>query len=99
MVGMVLEVLKPIKAELAQGLDAPTMLTLCRAVGYPWRPRLLAPGTTVPRFMLQILHGHTAWSHLPHVAGQRLTASASGQARPRLPLGGWQPLVRRTATA
>ena len=99
MVGMVMEVLKHIKAELAQVLDAPTILTLCREVGYQWRPRLLDPVTTVHLCILQILHGNTAWSHLPHLAGQRFTASASCQARTRLPLGVWQQLVRRTSTA
>ena len=73
------------------------MLALCHAVGYPWRVRLLDPVTTVPLFILQILHGNTAWSHLPRLVGQRLTAAAFCQARTRLPLGVWQRLLRRTA--
>lgn len=60
MVRMVTEVLKHIKAELAHGLDAPTMLALCREVRYQWRPRLREPVTTVHLFMLQILHENTA---------------------------------------
>ena len=99
MVGMVTQVLKHIKAELAQVLDAPTILTLCREVGYQWRPRLLDPVTTVHLFILQILHGNTACSHLPHLAGQRFTASAYCQARTRLPLIVWQQLVRWTSAA
>ena len=99
MVGMVTQVLKHIKAELAQILDAQTILTLCREVGYQWRPRLLDPVTTVHLFILQILHGNTACSHLPHLAGQRFTASAYCQARTRLPLVVWQQLVRRTSAA
>src|SRR5712691_8444983 len=92
-------VLKHIKADLAQVLDAPTILALGHEAGYPWRPRLLDPVTTVHLFILQILHGNTACSHLPHLAGQRFTASAFCQARTRLPLGVWQRLLRRTTAS
>ena len=83
MVGTVTEALRHIKAELAALLEAPTMLALCHEVGSQWRARLLDPVTPVPLFLLHLLHGNTAWSHLPHVAGQRLTASAFCQARTR----------------
>ena len=83
MVGMVTEALRPIPTDRAPLLDAPTLRALCRAGGSQWRPRWLDPVTTIPRCILHILHGNTAWSHLPHVAGQRLTASAFGQARTR----------------
>jgi Transposase DDE domain len=97
MVGMVTEALRHINAELAALLDASTIRTLCREVGYQWRSRLLDPVTTVHLFILQILHGNTACSHLPHLAARRFTASAYCQARTRLPLGVWQQLLRRTA--
>ena len=99
MVGMVTEALRHLQAELAVLLDAPTILALCREVGYHWRARLLDPVTTVPLFILQILHGNTACRHLPHVAGQRLTASAFCQARTRLPLIVWQQWLRRSSAA
>jgi hypothetical protein len=79
--------------------DAPTILALCREVGYQWRPRVLDPVTTVHLFLLQILHGNTACSHLPHLAGLRFTAAAFCQARTRLPLVVWQQLVRQTSAA
>jgi len=97
MIGRVTEALRHLKAELAALLDTPTILALCREVGYQWRARLLDPVTTVPLCILHILHGNTAWSHLPHLAAQRFTASAFCQARPRLPLVVWQQLLRRTA--
>ena len=97
MVGKVTEALKHIKAELAVLLDAPMILALCREVGYQWRSRLLDPVTTVHLFLLQILHGNTACSHLPHLSGQRFTAAAFCQARIRLPLVVWQQLLRRTS--
>jgi Transposase DDE domain len=97
MVGTVMEALRHIKAELATLLDAPAILTLCHALGYQWRVRLLDPVTTVHLFILQILHSNTACSHLPRLVGQHFTASAFCQARTRLPLGIWQQLLRRTA--
>src|SRR5467141_5368967 len=99
MVGTVTEALKHIQAELATLLDAPTILALCREMGYQWRERQLDPVTTVPLFLLQILHGNTACSHLPHLAGQRFTASAFCQARTRLPRTVFQPLLRRTTAS
>jgi len=97
MVGTVTEALRHIKAELVTLLDAPTILALCREVGYHWRARLLDPVTTVHLFIVQILHHNTACSHLPHLVAQRFTASAYCQARTRLPLVVWQQLLRRTA--
>jgi hypothetical protein len=99
MVHMITEALKHIKVELARMFDAPTILALCREVGYQWRPRVLDPVTTVHLFLLQILHGNTACSHLPHLAGLRFTAAAFCQARTRLPLVVWQQLVRQTSAA
>ena len=59
--------------------------------------RLLEPVTTVHLCLLHILHGHTTCRHLPHLVAQRLAASASWQARTRLPLVVWQQLLRRTS--
>ena len=97
MVGTVTEALKHIQAELATLLDAPTILALCREMGYQWRERQLDPVTTVHLFLLQILHRNTACAHLPHLAGQRFTASAFCQARTRLPLFVLEQLLRRTS--
>ena len=97
MVGRMTEALRHIKADVATLLDAPTILALCREVGYQWRARLLDPVTTIHLFILQILHNNTACSHLPHLTAQRFTASAFCQARTRLPLVVWQQLLRRTA--
>jgi hypothetical protein len=49
------------------------------------RPRA-TPVTTIQLFLFQMLHGNTACSHLPHLSGLRFSASASSQARARLPL-------------
>jgi hypothetical protein len=50
-------------------------------------------------FLWQILHGNTACSHLPHLAGLRFTAAAYCQARARLPLRFFDLLLERFSTA
>jgi hypothetical protein len=45
--------------------------------------------------LLQILHGNTACSHLPHLSGLRFSAAAYGQARARLPLRFFELLLER----
>ena len=97
MVGTITEALKHIQAELATLLDASTILALCREIDSQWRARQLDPVTTVPLFLVQILHGNTACTHLPHLTGQRFTASAFCQARTRLPLDVLEQLLRRTS--
>jgi hypothetical protein len=68
MVGMMTEALRHMNTDLATLLDGPTLLALCREVGYQWRARLLDPVTTIHLFILQILPGNTACRHLPHLA-------------------------------
>jgi hypothetical protein len=50
-------------------------------------------------FLLQILHGNTACSHLPHLSGLRFTAAAYCQARARLPLRFFDLLLERFGRA
>jgi hypothetical protein len=97
MVGTSTEALKHIQAELATLLDASTIFALCREIDYQWRERQLDPVTTVHLFLVQILHGNTACTHLPHLTGQRCTASAFCQARTPLPLYVLEQLLRRTS--
>jgi hypothetical protein len=87
MVPSVTTVLQRFKTDWAAQLQPDAIHAACQEVGYTsWRDRLLHPVTTVPLFLLQILHGHTACQHLPHVSGLRFSASASCQARSKLPL-------------
>jgi hypothetical protein len=73
--------------EWAVLLEADAMLTVCREIGYTaWRDRVRTPVTTVHLVLWQMLHGHTACSHLPHLPGVRCRAAAHGQARAKLPL-------------
>jgi hypothetical protein len=86
MVPPITTILQRFTGEWATLLQPEAILAMCREIGYTaWRDRLLTPVTTMQLFLLQILHGHTACSHLPHLSGLRFTAAAYCQARAKLP--------------
>jgi hypothetical protein len=63
-------ILQRLTGEWAALLHPDAILAACGEVGYTrWRDRVLTPVTTVHLFLLQILHGNTACSHLPHRSG------------------------------
>lgn len=93
------EALRQIQADLAKHLEPAAIVKLCRAARYRWRQRVLDPVTTIHLFVLQILHGNTACSSLPHLAKKRFTASAYCQARARLPLKIFQKLLNDVGQA
>jgi hypothetical protein len=64
----------------------PTITTILQRFSAEWAALLqpdaiLTPVTTVQLFLLQVLHGNTACSHLPHLSGLRFSAAAYCQAR------------------
>jgi len=78
--------LEQVKSGLGAMLEPAKIKRICRAQGHTWRDGCLAPWTTIHLFILQIIHGNTACTHLPHLSGMDFTASAYCQARMRLPL-------------
>jgi hypothetical protein len=81
-------------------LQPDAILTVCGDIGYTgWRDRVLTPVTTVQLFLLQMLHGNTACSHLPHLSGVRFSAAAYCQARAKLPLRLFALLLERFSSA
>jgi hypothetical protein len=84
--GSIASILEEFKRHWKRQLDPELVQRICRDVGYTWRERLLTPWTTCALFLLQILHGNTACTHLPHLSGLEFSASAYCQARARLPL-------------
>jgi hypothetical protein len=48
----------------------------CRASGMTWSESMLNPVVTIQIFFLQVLHGNTACSHMPHRARMAFTAAA-----------------------
>ena len=86
--------------EWATPLQPEAILALCEEIGYTaWRDRLLPPVTTIQPFLLQILHGNTACSHLPHLSGLRFTRAAYCQARARPPVRFFDLLLDRFSRA
>ena len=87
MVASVTAVLSRFKTEWATQLQPEAIIGACEEAGYTsWRDRVLTPVTTIQLFLLQVLHGNTACSHLPHLSGLQFSAAAYCQARARLPL-------------
>src|SRR5262245_13393456 len=77
MVLSITAVLARFKTDWAAQLQPDAIKAACQAAGYTtWRDRLLTPVATIQLFQLQILHGNTACSHLPHLSGLRFSASA-----------------------
>jgi len=87
------------KTDVARALSADIILKVCDCLGHVWRERVLDPVTTVHVFLLQILHGNTACTHLPHLAGLVFTATAYCEARKRLPLALFAVLLQRVCDA
>ena len=84
MFGNIADAGRQIKSDAAHALDAALVVRLCRQLGHRWRERELDPVTTVQGFLLQLLHGNTACSHVPHLLGKQVSAEAYGLARARL---------------
>lgn len=100
MVPRLTALLQRFTGEWAALLHPDAMLAVCSDIGYTaWRDRVRTPVTPVQLFLLQILHGHTACSHLPPLSGLRFTAAAYGQARARLPLPFFDLLLERFSRA
>jgi hypothetical protein len=92
-------VLQRIKHDLREFLSDAAVLQACREVGYRWRRRRLDPLLTLHLFILQVLHGNTALTHLRHLSKLPVTAAACCKARGRLPLSVLQMLLRQSSAA
>jgi hypothetical protein len=100
MVPHITTVLPRFTGEWALLLQPEAILAACREIGYTGgRDRVRTPVTTMPLFLLQILHGHTACRHLPQLSGWRFSAAADCQARARLPRRLFARLLERFSSA
>ena len=79
-------VIGQVKDELNTVLAAETIFQHCRTVGHRWRRSPLNPAMVVHLFILQLLEGNTACSHVRMFSDEPFTTSAYCQARRRLPL-------------
>src|SRR6516164_10237322 len=95
----IVTILGRLQQDLADELSADAIERACKEEKYSWRQRVLNPVTTVYLFLLQILHGNTACSHVVHFGRWNFTDSAYCQARKRLPLRVYHRLLKQTAAA
>lgn len=65
------------------------------AAGHLWRDRVLDPANTMALFILQVLHGNTAISHLRWLSRIEVVASSYCAARARLPVAGVAAVVEQ----
>jgi len=89
----ILPALRQVREDLAGLLERKQVERICRDLEHTWRERQLDPYTTLHLFILQMVNQNTAMTHLPHLSGERFSASAYCQARQRLPLELIQRLV------
>src|SRR5579872_6293695 len=82
-----------IKSDIAHWLTPTVIHALCEVLEHRWRERVLDPATTIHLFLLQVLHGNTACSHVPRLGGVNCSGEAYCQARGRLPLALFECLV------
>lgn len=88
-----------IKQDLHPHLPPPMIEAACRDAGHRWRRRQLGPAQTLHLFVLQVLHGNTAITHLRHLIHRPLNAAAYCNARARLPLAALQTLLRDSSAS
>lgn len=92
-------ILGQLQTDLSRYLKPITIEKVCRLEGHTWRKRVLDPVTTIHLFILQVLAGNTAVSHLRLWAHLSVTESAYCQARARLPLAVFRGLLHRDTVA
>ena len=93
----IVTILDRLKQDLAAELSPNAIEQACKQEKYSWRQRMLDPVTTVYLFILQILHGNTACSHVVHFGQWNFTDAAYCAARKRLPLAVLRRLAARIA--
>jgi hypothetical protein len=91
--------LAQVKREYGKWLTGESILEVCRQVGQGFRHRMLGPVETIYLFLLQVLHGNTAISHLRHLVDFTFTESGYCQARQRLGVGVLRGLFAAVAGA
>src|SRR5262245_12804020 len=89
-----------LRPDLAARLGDDVIGAAGRAAGHTWcDSALLTPAAIIHWFLIQILHGNTALTHVALRAGRACSASAFCQARARLPLAVFRALLRQMVRA
>ena len=92
--------LNTLRQGLAAKLGGDFIDHACCLAGHSWCDScLLTPAAIIHWFLVQILHGNTALTHVSLLAGRAFTASAFCRARARLPLAVFQTVLREMVKA
>jgi len=87
--------LNALRQDLAARLGEDVIHAACRAARHTWCDScLLTPAAIIHWFLIQVLHGNSALTHVSLLAGRAFSASAFCQARARLPLAVFRALLR-----
>jgi Transposase DDE domain len=87
--------LKALRQDLAAKLGTDFIHAACRAAGHTWCDScLLTPAAIIHWFLIQVIQGNTALTHVSLLAGRAFSASAFCQARRRLPLAVFRTVLR-----
>src|SRR5215469_18363112 len=92
--------LSRLRQDLATRLGDDVIRAACRAAGHTWCDScLLSPAAIIHWFLIQILHGNTALTHVSLLAGRGFSDAAFCMARARLPLAVFRALLRQMVRA
>jgi hypothetical protein len=91
--------LRHLRQDLTRHLDPAAIHEVCTDVGHVWRDCVLTPFAIVHWFLVQVLHGNTALTHISLQARRSFTHAAYCLARARLPLAVFQAVLRNVIQA
>jgi len=93
-------ILNQLRQGVAVTLGADSIHAACLACGHTWcDDALLTPAAIIHWFLIQVLHGNTALTHVSILADRLFSASAFCQARARLPLAVFRAVLREMVKA
>ena len=91
------DIVKQFKQNWTEELNPINIERACRDCGMTWIESMLNPVVTIQLFLLQILHGNTACTHVPRLARMAFTAAGYCKARMRVKLEVLELLLQRCA--
>lgn len=89
------EIVKQLKQDWTEELNPEKIEQACRECDMKWIDSMLNPVVTIQLFFLQVLHGNSACTDVPHLAGMPFTAAAYCKARMRIKLEVFQRLLQQ----
>ena len=93
------DIIDQFKQGWTQEISAENIEQACHDCDMNWIDSMLNPVVTIQLFFLQVLHGNTACTELPHLARMAFTGAGYCKARMRVKLEVFQLLLQRCATS